>query len=228
MANQIEYHIPNAVDLGLPSGILWSDCNLGATSAEELGYYYGYGEIKPKGKNEDWKYNSFSVAPSKLEKIREILEKEMRARKVIRKGMEENIRDMVNDRLKDLSLEITIEPEGDVASISLGNDWRIPTDADFTELRQTCSWVWREDSKTKGYQVTGPNGNSIFLPCAGKATNDDYTQSASCGCYWSSNLYTESYPYAWYLYFSKEFVYRGYFYLYVGMSIRPVKVSDTK
>lgn len=35
------------VDLGLPSGTLWAECNLGADSPEEAGDYYRFGEIVP-------------------------------------------------------------------------------------------------------------------------------------------------------------------------------------
>ena len=36
------------VDLGLPSGIKWATCNVGATKPEEYGDYFAWGEIKPK------------------------------------------------------------------------------------------------------------------------------------------------------------------------------------
>ena len=36
------------VDLGLPSGLLWATCNLGATSPEEVGYYYAWGETSSR------------------------------------------------------------------------------------------------------------------------------------------------------------------------------------
>ena len=36
------------VDLGLPSGLLWYSVNLGATSPEQYGDYYAWGETRPK------------------------------------------------------------------------------------------------------------------------------------------------------------------------------------
>jgi hypothetical protein len=36
------------VDLGLPSGLLWATCNIGASSPEEVGGYYAWGETSPK------------------------------------------------------------------------------------------------------------------------------------------------------------------------------------
>ena len=36
------------VDLGLPSGLKWAACNVGANTPEEYGNYYAWGEIAPK------------------------------------------------------------------------------------------------------------------------------------------------------------------------------------
>ena len=36
------------VDLGLPSGTLWATCNVGASSPEEYGDYFAWGETQPK------------------------------------------------------------------------------------------------------------------------------------------------------------------------------------
>ena len=38
----------NYVDLGLPSGLKWANCNLGASSPEKQGKYYAWGEIAEK------------------------------------------------------------------------------------------------------------------------------------------------------------------------------------
>lgn len=37
-----------AVDLGLPSGTLWANMNVGATKAGEVGDYFAWGEVEPK------------------------------------------------------------------------------------------------------------------------------------------------------------------------------------
>ena len=48
------------VDLGLPSGLKWATCNIGATKPEEYGDYFAWGETEPKQSyNEDnYTYNS--------------------------------------------------------------------------------------------------------------------------------------------------------------------------
>ena len=41
------------VDLGLPSGLKWANCNLGAKSPEKYGNYYSWGEIDKKSSYKD-------------------------------------------------------------------------------------------------------------------------------------------------------------------------------
>ena len=57
----------------------------------------------------------------------------------------------------------TLDPEDDVAHVKWGGSWRMPTIDEQRELLNECSWEWTE---LDGYTVTGPNGNSIFLPAA--------------------------------------------------------------
>lgn len=60
---------------------------------------------------------------------------------------------------------------------------RLPTNEQFEELRNKCSWSWTG----RGYKVTGPNGNSIFLPAAGCRGYDwGVGFVGSNGFYWSS------------------------------------------
>ena len=42
--------------------------------------------------------------------------------------------------------------------------WRTPTRQEMQELIESCKWTWGRYKNVNGYQVTGPNGNSIFLP----------------------------------------------------------------
>ena len=57
--------------------------------------------------------------------------------------------------------------EFDAATVNLGSDWRMPTADEMKELLQNCSWEWSQIGGNNGYIVTGPNGNSIFIPAAG-------------------------------------------------------------
>lgn len=53
--------------------------------------------------------------------------------------------------------------EYDPANVLWGNGWRLPTEAEIKELIEKCTWT----AEQYGYTVTGPNGNSIFLPACG-------------------------------------------------------------
>ncbi|MBQ3789274.1 MAG: hypothetical protein II849_10805 [Bacteroidales bacterium] len=78
--------------------------------------------------------------------------------------------------------------------------FKLPSKEQFEELKGKCSWSWTG----KGYRVTGPNGNSIFLPAAGRHDvydNRDYG-IGSRGYYWSTT--SEGEKYAWDLEFSSN------------------------
>lgn len=55
----------------------------------------------------------------------------------------------------------------DAAWYQLGEYYRIPTADEWNTLKSKCSWEWIVYKNVHGYKVTGPNGNSIFLPAAG-------------------------------------------------------------
>jgi hypothetical protein len=57
--------------------------------------------------------------------------------------------------------------EYDMARQLWKGDWRLPTDKEILELRNQCSWEWTQLNGVNGFKVTGPNGNSIFLPAGG-------------------------------------------------------------
>ncbi len=77
--------------------------------------------------------------------------------------------------------------EDDAANVLLGKGWRMPTQSECNELINKCKWEWTRVEGKGGYRITGPNGNSIFLPI----TPGDY----SYGKYWTSNPYIdEKYP----------------------------------
>ena len=57
--------------------------------------------------------------------------------------------------------------EYDAATVNWGTDWKMPTKAQLEELKNQCTWEWTQISGHNGYKITGPSGNSIFLPAAG-------------------------------------------------------------
>ena len=89
----------------------------------------------------------------------------------------------------------------DVARAKWGGSWRLPTNAEMQELVDRCTWTWITYKGIDGYKVTGPNGNSIFLPAAGYRYGTGINDRGSYGYYWSGTLFKgESYV-AYGLYF---------------------------
>ena len=74
-----------------------------------------------------------------------------------------------------------------------GGDWRIPGNAEFQELLRVCQWEWTKEGVCQGYRVTGPNGNSMFLPSAGYINPDGSFAGGLTGQvagYWTNEGYS--------------------------------------
>ena len=108
----------------------------------------------------------------------------------------------------------------DVATSMWGDDWRMPTNTEFQELIDNCTWEWTTINESKGYKVTGKNGNSIFLPAAGS----QYTiqpDTQEIGYYWSASPGWDNYD-AYHLYFTRDNPITKSSKRYYGFSVRPV------
>ena len=191
-----------AVDLGLPSGIKWASCNVGAAQPEDYGNYYAWGEVLPK---EDYSWATYKYANGDYNKLTKYC----------------NDASYGDDGFTDN--KTTLDPLDDAAYFNWGGSWRMPTDAEWQELQDYCTWTWTIQNGINGYQIASKtNSNSIFLPAAGCRLGTGLGDVGYYGYYWSSSL-NGSYPdYAWRLYFSSVFVYRYYYYRYYGLSVRPV------
>ena len=154
------------VDLGLPSGLKWATCNVGATSPEEYGSYYAWGEVEEKEFYywSNYKYGYFDENRGHC----------------ITKYCVDSYYGTVDDK-------IILELEDDVAHVKWGGTWRMPTEIDFDELCKNCTSKWTTLNDVKGRIFTGPNGNSIFFPAAGYNVDDVYL-IGGIGYYWSSSL----------------------------------------
>ena len=82
--------------------------------------------------------------------------------------------------------DISGEPKYDAATANWGEGWRMPTDEELEELIDKCDWQWTTQGGHNGYKVTGPNGNSIFLPAAGWRYVSSLNNAGDSGLYWSS------------------------------------------
>lgn len=191
-----------AVDLGLPSGIKWASCNVGAEKPEDYGNYYAWGEVLPK---EDYSWATYKYANGASDKLTKYCNDASKGDN----GFTDN--------------KTTLEPEDDAAHVNWGGSWRMPTDAEWQELRAKCTWKRTMKNGISGYQVTSQkNSNSIFLPAAGFRYDTYLSNVGYYGNYWSSSLYAGS-PYgAWYLNFDSRLVDRYYFNRNHGHSVRPV------
>ncbi len=134
------------VDLGLPSGLKWATCNVGAATPEDYGNYYAWGETTTKSSYTD----------------------------------ENSVTD--GQQISDFSGNSTY----DAARANWGGSWRVPTIAEMEELENKCTWTWTSQSGVNCCKVTGPNGNSIFLPAAGNCEGSSRYSVGAFGNYWSS------------------------------------------
>lgn len=93
--------------------------------------------------------------------------------------------------------------EYDVACKQWGGSWRLPTRMEMEELRDKCTWTWTTYKGVKGYEVTGPNGNSIFLPAAGYCDDTGLCYRDSSGGYCSGTREENLTNIAYYLDFGR-------------------------
>ena len=117
-----------------------------------------------------------------------------------------------------------LPPHADAATVNWGGSWRMPTDAEMTELCEQCTWTWTTQNGINGYKVTSKsNGNSIFLPATGSRNGSSLYNTGTCGLYWLSSLNTDNPDYAWGMSFHyKSDVFRGIGIRDDGHSVRPV------
>ena len=188
------------VDLGL--SVKWATCNVGATEPEEYGDYFAWGETERKSTYNWSTYKYCNGSQYSLTKY------------------------CTNSSYGTVDNKTTLEAADDAARANWGGSWRMPTDAELTELREQCTWTWTTQNGVYGYKVTskksGYTNKSIFLPAAGYRYDSSIYNAGSNGYYWSSSLYTGSPSYAWDVSFSSDGVYRGRDNRSYGFSVRPV------
>lgn len=187
-----------SVDLGLPSGLKWAACNVGASSPEEYGDYYGWGETEVSS-SYDWPdYGLCNGTSASLTKYN------------------------TDSSCGVVDNKTVLDAEDDVARLILGGKWRMPTIDEWTELQTVCTWTWTTAGGVNGELVTGPNGNSIFLPAAGSRFRTDLYRDGFEGNYWSSCLFTDSPTFGLFLYFNSGGYYQSNATRRDGFSVRAV------
>ena len=174
--------------------VKWATTNVGAESAEDYGDYFAWGETEPKT-NYDWStYKWCDDTENNMTKYN------------------------ATDGLT------TLLPEDDAAHVNWGGEWRMPSDAELTELREYCTWQWTTQNGTAGYIVTGPSGNSIFLPDAGYRITTTHTIGTAY--YWTRDLNTTAIQMANGIYFNQDRTGKDKYRRRCGFSVRPVIPTD--
>ena len=193
-----------AVDLGLPSGIKWASCNVGAIKPEEFGGLFSWGETETKSVY-DW--SAYKWGNGNWDAF-------------------DNLTKYNTDYSCGAVDYITmLLSEDDAAQANWDGNWRMPTDDDWTELRENCTWTWTDNYEGTGVAgdiVEGSNGTSIFLPAAGHGEDAEHLDAGVGGGYWSSNLDADSPDYAWMVQFESGGAYRTTGPRQYGYSVRPV------
>ena len=196
---------PHMIDLGLPSGTKWACCNVGASSPEQYGGYYAWGETEEKDVYNPVTYKYTS-------------------------GVDEDGDGWYDDYHEDTGLNGIWQHIGDdiagtqydVAHVKWGGSWRMPSYKQQAELGENCSRTWTTQNGVNGMLVTGPNGGTVFLPAAGYRWFDYLYGEGEYGLYWSSSLYPSLEIYACSLLFYSGFWYWGYDDRHGGFSVRAV------
>lgn len=185
------------VDLGL--SVKWATCNVGANNPEDYGDYFAWGETTTKDVY-DWStYKWCNGSYISLTKYN------------------------TSSSYGTVDNKTTLELSDDAARANWGGSWRLPTDAELTELRSNCTWTWTIQNGVNGYKVTSKsNGNSIFLPAAGFREGSSLYYAGSYGGCWSSSLPTYYPYYAYRVYFHSSDVSRSNCGRSGGFPVRPV------
>ncbi len=119
-------------------------------------------------------------------------------------------------------VSIAGNPQYDAAQANWGNTWRLPTKREIEELVNKCKHTWTTQGEHKGYKITGPNGNSIFLPAAGWRYGTSLYNAGGRGYYWSATPYGGNARSAYSLYFNSGSLFKSLYYRDYGQSVRPV------
>ena len=147
----------DGIDLGLPSGNLWATYNVGATKESDSGIYVAWGELESKNEYSKSNYAYLNESDTKHGGYSLVLGNNIAKTKY------------------------------DVATQRWKGNWQMPTDSDMRELRDYCRWSPETVNNTSGYRLTGPNGNSIFLPMSGSYNGNNFISNE--GIYWASTMY---------------------------------------
>ena len=176
-ANMVKH--PQMIDLGLPSGTKWASCNVGATQPWEYGGYYAWGETEEKEVYTDMTYKYCTGEDTDGDGW---YDKQQLYDDI---GIIVSVQD--NKESKGLTIRYPFELFSicgtvyDLAHMTWGDSWQMPSREQFDELIECCQHEWISLNGVEGCRFTGPNGNSIFLPAArNHSVFSEFTQATYC------------------------------------------------
>ena len=152
-----------AVDLALPSGVLWSDKNIGATTPYEDGLYFSWGNVTGHTGDDGYDFGTDNEGP------------------------------YASTPGAELTGNIPTNTTYDAARHNMGAPWRMPTVGEFQELNSNCDSEWTDEDGVAGRRFTSRiNGNSIFFPASGRRRGTGLSDRGSYGYYWSASLNSQA------------------------------------
>ena len=158
-----------AVDLGL--SVKWADRNIGAVDTTSYGNYFAWGEKNSKKEYTERECETFGKTYYNiLGKVGENIEEDNTVTigdYICKKVYEYTDKPVYIINEKEDGISIDTVYIYDAARENCGEEWRTPTEKEFEELMEKCTWEWTTINDVNGYKVTGTNGNYIFLPAAG-------------------------------------------------------------
>ena len=179
------------IDLGLPSGTLWMDRNIGASSPEDAGLYFAWGETigytaDEVGKTKRFSWDNYKYANGAYNKLTKYCNKSSYG----------------NDGYTD---SLTTLETTDDAVLQNVHKYSMPTKEQLQELIDGTTSTWTSQNGVKGRLFTSKtNGNSIFVPAAGYGIYGSMHSVGSGGSLWSSSLNEDDANVAWGLYFYSD------------------------
>lgn len=202
----IEQEIEDAscVDLGLPSGLRWAKCNIGADTEEGYGLFFQWGATEGYT---DASHSTWATAP-------------------FNNGSSDYNESYFASVSGTVCPNGVLAPQYDAANVNMGGNWRMPTAAECKELLDNTTNEYTTVNGVKGRRFTGSNGNSIFIPVSGFAQDGLVYSQNELGRVWTSSLNDGTIAYALGIY-SQTCKVDNYYSRKVGYSVRPVNQSIT-
>ena len=152
------------VDLALPSGLLWCEHNVGASTPYEDGLYFSWGNVTGHTGDDGYDFGTSNDGP------------------------------YASTPGAALTGNIPTNGTYDAARHNMGAPCRMPTVGEFQELNANCDSEWTDEDGVVGRRFTSRiNGNSIFFPASGYRHGTGLRDRGSYGHYWSSSLYSQTY-----------------------------------